>query len=241
MLAYGQLSSKSDAIRSCIKSCHIGLRRNATVTFADLQFPHESHLGKKNIECKTCHSNEPVHGKLTVEKADCSSCHHDGIDDCSGCHQLQKDMLAGKGGGAVPTRINKAAAMSTDVPCEACHTEIEAARAPTAAAAACDECHDQGTGKMMTSLWQGTTRKLHKRSSKILAGLEKTAGEAPTPHAASAIQEAQSKLEAIEKDGSWGVHNPAMTELLLQEADNLLDEAAQHVGVRPSAAEGDDK
>jgi len=240
MVAYRPISAKSDIITSCIKSCHIGLRRNTTVSYEDVQFPHERHLGKENIECKTCHSNEPEHGKLTVKKADCSSCHHDGADDCSGCHQLQNNMLAGKGG-ALPTRVNKAAAMSDGVPCEACHTEIEANQPPRAVAAACDECHDKGTGKAMISLWQGTTRKLHKSSLKILADLEKAQGNAPHAQAAPAMRAARAKLRAIEQDGSWGVHNPAMAELLLKEADNLLDAAEQQIGSRISGTQGDNK
>lgn len=75
MLSYHPMSTTSGEMRSCIKSCHVGLRGNTTVTFAGAEFPHERHLGKKDIECKICHSNEPAHGKLTVERSDCSSCH----------------------------------------------------------------------------------------------------------------------------------------------------------------------
>ncbi len=220
------MTAKSEKMRSCIKSCHISLASNPTVTFGGEEFPHDRH-GK--VGCETCHRNEPAHGELTVTKNDCTSCHHKSIDDCSSCHSLQAAVLAGKGDGAtLPTHARKAGLMSEDVPCEACHTQqAKEGDPPRATPAACDECHDKGIGKAMTSLWQGTTRKFYRSSSERLLKIERNADAGnSTPRATTAIRAARVKLEAIERDGSWGVHNPPIVDILLQEADVLISEAA---------------
>ena len=105
-------------------------------------------------------------------------------------------------------------------------------------AAGCDECHEQGTGATTLKLWQETTRKLFNRGRDNLARIERAPEEARR-RAARAIEGARSKLDAVERDGSWGVHNQAIVDLLLQEAEGLIGEASELVEYPDSETKGE--
>ena len=233
--------TENDELRSCVKTCHLGLAARPTVSFEGSDVPHERHA-QKGVPCKTCHSNEPDHGRIIIAEQDCTSCHHKSEQACTTCHTLQAAMLAGKGA-ALPTTVAAAGPMSADVPCEACHTEKAAKdAAPRAVAEACDACHAKGTGKVMLALWQGTTRKLHEAG---IAGLDQAVktppklgeGERGVRTASSAVAAARTRLDAVRRDGSWGVHNKTMVDVLLQEADRLLDATTQQTPTKETPNE----
>ena len=234
---------KNDAIRSCIKTCHLGFGRSTTVSFEQKAFPHDKHLGKKDLDCARCHQNKPSHGVVTIKKEDCGSCHHKADDEeCSGCHQLQFLVVAGKGDGRIlPTHAHKESKMSEDVPCVACHAEASKnGGAPKPTAEACDECHDKGIGKTSTALWQGTTRKL---SRKTLARLDSLRSGTPAldSRARTATEKAAALLNAIRDDGSWGVHNPRITDIMLLEANGLINEAVELMKKSARKSDGEKK
>jgi len=217
-----------EQILSCVKNCHLGMRHKPTVDFQGKSFPHDRHLGKNAPTCETCHNNKPEHGTLTVTLADCTSCHHKNEpDDCATCHRLQAAVFAGKGD-PLPTPSQHPGIMSDDIPCQACHTTTAPDDpAPRAVPAACDECHDKGTGTSITSLWQSTTKKLHTGSRERLNEIAKDPALAKLPLARQSVDAARSLLDAIEQDGSWGVHNHEITDLMIREADGLIGRAAR--------------
>ena len=222
----GAFFTDNEKVLSCIKTCHVDFGRNMTVDLDGVEFPHASHIRQKGLDCSKCHQNEPDHGVMLIGKEDCSSCHHKpDNDDCASCHKLQAGVVQGKGDGTmVPEHIRKAGPMSEDVPCFACHVEAQDAGAPLATAAACDECHDKGTGKTSIALWQGTTRKLLRESRRKLADITQAAGpEGFDPEAAKLAGQVEQLLKAVERDGSWGVHNHPMVDEILLHADSLMD------------------
>jgi len=109
--------------------------------------------------------------------------------------------------------------MTGHVSCRTCHVTKESP--PRAVPEACDGCHTKGTGKVMISLWQGTTRKLLEAGISRFDNAAKAQSDSPSDASA-----ARARLDAVRRDGSWGVHNKTMTDLLLQEADRLLGEIA---------------
>jgi len=232
------LITENKMLRSCIGMCHLGLGRNTTVSFEGTEFPHDRHVGDRGIDCMTCHDNEPQHGKMVIAKAGCSSCHHKNSSECASCHTLQAAMFAGKGDGKIiPSASTKHSPMS-DVPCEACHTQkAKPDDAPKAVAEACDQCHDKGLGKITISLNQGTTRKLYNRSLERLSSL----GSPTAPERAAAVAAVRAKLETIRRDGSWGVHNKDMVDVLLQESDALINSTANLTGSDPYSQEKENK
>jgi len=215
--AHSPMLSTNEELRSCVKTCHLGLAANPTVSFEGRDVPHERHA-QKGVPCTTCHSNEPDHGRIIVAKNDCTSCHHKSEQDCTSCHTLQAAMLAGKGA-ALPTSAAASGPMTGHVSCRTCHVTKESP--PRAVPEACDGCHTKGTGKVMISLWQGTTRKLLEAGISRFDNAAKAQSDSPSDASA-----ARARLDAVRRDGSWGVHNKTMTDLLLQEADRLLGEIA---------------
>jgi len=86
---------------------------------------------------------------------------------------------------------------------------------------ACDTCHKPGLGQQMIPLWQRNTRRLHKGVSEVLATLPPS----KDPRVVELTKNAQTLLDLVRLDGSWGVHNPRYTQELLKQARLNLSEA----------------
>ncbi|MCC6929726.1 MAG: cytochrome c3 family protein [Gemmatimonadaceae bacterium] len=94
----------SPATNGCV-SCHYGVE-TARKTVFDESFDHATHLVRSAVACKECHSNynyfagggtsspsvdrdvDARHGKTTLTKASCESCHHAPTTkvECTACH-----------------------------------------------------------------------------------------------------------------------------------------------------------
>jgi hypothetical protein len=205
---------------------------------------HRLHSNGHKVECFACHRKVP-HGQTQVESVsammNCQSCHSD-------THQVQRTIYRGppaqnsaeEAGAPHPGSPGSAERVlspmfMTHVECIGCHVE-RAAKTPgtldsfgtvaRAVPAACDKCHENGTGAKYVPFWQGTIKRLYEqverkvKEAEALAGADTNAGHAR--ELAPRIQQARSILDSIRLDGSWGVHNFKYTEALLLEADKMI-------------------
>jgi hypothetical protein len=117
------------------------------------------------------------------------------------------------------------------VDCTGCHVKPRDLRARPRSGAmvtaavpeACDTCHKPGLGQQMIPLWQRNTRQLHKGVSEVLAALPPS----KDPRVVELTKNAQTLLDLVRLDGSWGVHNPRYTQELLKQARLNLAEAIE--------------
>jgi hypothetical protein len=164
---------------------------------------------------------------------DCTSCH-------SNTHQVQRTIYSTEPTtppAAEPHREDRVLSpmFLTHVECTGCHIE-QTAKAPgtldsfgtvaRAVPAACDRCHEPGTGQQYVPFWQTTIKDLYDRVDRKakqfdeLAKLQRDEQRAQEMQQRS--QQARSMLDSIFFDGSWGVHNFKYTEALLLEVDKLV-------------------
>jgi hypothetical protein len=92
--------------------------------------------------------------------------------------------------------------------------------------AACDSCHEEGTGEKYVPFWQGRIKALYDRVGQKVQAFEALAEARADATQAAALrgraQQARSILDSIAADGSWGVHNFKYTETLLLEAEKKV-------------------
>ncbi len=226
--------------------CH-SFRKPADANSMEL---HASHTNGEKVECFACHGQVP-HGRTGVESVsammDCQSCHSD-------THQAQRSIY----GTQHPMQPNGTDRVLgpmflTHVECTGCHIE-RTAKAPgtldsfgtaaRATPAACDKCHEAGTGQKYVPFWQERIKALYAqverrvKEAETLALARKDNGQAqdfegpPTHNSAlgnpgQRVGQARSILDSIRYDGSWGVHNFKYTEALLLEADKMVSPGSQ--------------
>lgn len=232
---------------NCEESCHKREVRQAsrveeTVCLDCHAFPKEAdansielhavHTNGHKVECFACH-RKVAHGQTQVESVsammNCQSCHSD-------THQVQRTIystqhpLQPKGEDRVLSPM-----FMTHVECTGCHTERTAKSPGTldsfgtvarAVPAACDKCHESGTGAKYVPFWQETVKRLYEQvERKVKESEALVAADTNTEHAqelARRVGQARSILDSIRLDGSWGVHNFKYTETLLLEADKMV-------------------
>jgi len=123
----------------------------------------------------------------------------------------------------------------THVECTGCHIERVAKKSGVldsygtvakAVPQACDNCHEKGTGKQYIPFWQENIKAMHEKVSRKLEQLKARARNTTNEQTASqlnqSIEQAQSILESVSADGSWGVHNFKYTEAMLLQADEIV-------------------
>jgi predicted metal-binding protein len=195
---------------------------------------HALHTGDEKVECFACHG-EIEHGfaKETPAMAqmDCGGCHGE-------THEVQRSIYT-----AQSHPLNKQAdrilnpMFVTHVECTGCHVEQTAKQSGALAhfgtvskakPEACDKCHAEGTGERYIPFWQEQVRDLYEQVSLKAQGLEEQARFQADKQAAerlyAKLRQAQTILETISNDGSWGVHNFKYTEAMLRKARVILDE-----------------
>lgn len=137
------LASASGYCRVCHSTSHLA----AGLEFADMAFDHGRHLGA-GLACDTCHSIEE-HGKTTVTRERCMSCHHSPSQSqpCGRCHQAQVRFAAGEvwGTGFKGDPDPMAAA---GVECTGCHDLKSTEPLITGVQKACVSCHEPGYDTM---------------------------------------------------------------------------------------------
>jgi hypothetical protein len=91
---------------------------------------------------------------------------------------------------------------------------------------ACDNCHEEGTGKQYIPFWQGNIKTMHEQVGRKLEQLKARAKNTTNEQTASklnqSVEQAQSILDSVSADGSWGVHNFKYTEAMLLRADEII-------------------
>ncbi|MHC4519215.1 MAG: NapC/NirT family cytochrome c [Planctomycetota bacterium] len=209
-------------------NCH-DYRMEADANSVEL---HASHTEGEKIECFSCHG-KIEHGQTRVASVsammDCRSCHSD-------THQVQRTLYSTQHPSGPHNQDRVLSPMFlTHVECTSCHIERTAKTTGTldsfgtvarAVPAACDSCHEDGTGQKYVPFWQSRIKTLYERVGQKVQVSEALA-EAQTDAARAQayrgrVREARSILDSIAADGSWGVHNFKYTETLLLEAEKII-------------------
>lgn len=195
---------------------------------------HKDHTNNEKVECFACHGQVP-HGQTAVASIsvmmDCQNCH-------SNTHQAQRTIYTTQHPmQATDTDRILSPMFLTHVECIGCHIERVAQKAGAldsygtvakAVPRACDNCHEKGTGQQYVPFWQRKIKTMHEQVSskleQIKARAKSTTNEQTALKLNKSIEQAQSILESVSADGSWGVHNFKYTEALLIEADKIISE-----------------
>ena len=222
------ITSKVDE-NTCL-NCHSFSKEQNT----DLVALHKDHAHSEKVECFACHGQVP-HGQTAVASLsvmmDCQNCH-------SNTHQIQQTIYTTQNSiQAEGTNRILSPMFLTHVECTGCHIEQVAQKAGAlvsygtvakAVPRACDNCHEKGTGQQYIPFWQGKIKTMHEQASRKLEQLKDRAKNTTNQQAAAklnqSIEQAQSIIESVSADGSWGVHNFKYTEALLLEADKIISE-----------------
>ena len=195
---------------------------------------HEVHTNNEKVECFACHG-QVSHGQTEVASIsvmmDCQNCHSD-------THQAQSTIYATQHPMQTQETDRVLSPMFlTHVECTGCHIERVTRKSGVldsygtvakAVPQACDNCHEEGTGQQYVPFWQEKIKVMHEKASRKLEQL-KARAKNTTSGAASqlneSIEQAQSILESVSADGSWGVHNFKYTEAMLLRADEIVSGA----------------
>jgi nitrate/TMAO reductase-like tetraheme cytochrome c subunit len=231
-----EIQQKSRVEETVCLSCH-SFRKEADANSVEL---HASHIGRHKVECFACHGKVP-HGQTSVESVsammDCTSCH-------SNTHQAQRTIYSTeyptpdthRPSGPDPHSTDRVLSpmFLTHVECTGCHTEPTAKTSGTldsfgvvarAVPAACDKCHEPGTGQKYVSYWQKRVKTLYEQVDGRVKALEELAraqaGDGRAQELRRRAEEARAILNSVLYDGSWGVHNFKYTEALLLEAQKM--------------------
>ncbi len=152
---------------TCTSLCHDGIE-DRSVSFGDVAFPHQPHLG--DMDCTDCHSERANHGQTRIK--DCDICHHGkgaGRVKCLDCHKAVGDVFYGK----AALRVEDSPSFKANiVGCRDCHERIlEGLESGfQRVKGKCIECHDESYGEIVSD-WSLTAealvRDLEPRISKI--------------------------------------------------------------------------
>ncbi|MHC5100495.1 MAG: hypothetical protein ACYSOG_01530, partial [Planctomycetota bacterium] len=121
----------------------------------------------------------------------------------------------------------------THVECTGCHIEKTASKKGSldslgavarAVPAACDNCHEPGTGERYVPFWQKRIKKLHAEAREKLSRIETGSQQSISADAQQHITRAKEILDSIQADGSWGVHNLKYTETLLRQVNDMINQ-----------------
>jgi hypothetical protein len=195
---------------------------------ADIAEMHEAHTSHVKVECFACHG-QVLHGRTEVASIsvmmDCQNCH-------SNTHQAQRTIYATQHPMQTQGTDRVLSPMFlTHVECTGCHIEQVAQKSGAldslgtvakAVPRACDNCHEKGTGQQYIPFWQNKIKTMHEEAGRKLDRLK---SRRATSGLKETIDQAQSILDSILSDGSWGVHNFKYTEALLRRADEIVSEA----------------
>jgi hypothetical protein len=201
------------------ESCHSTIKQAAKLaTFQGMEFSHDLHSKKLNLNCATCHSKD-VFKKGTVENKACQSCHHQGktlILDCKKCHVLQSEIYLGKFMSAASPQPD--VMQAGGIECDACHvTKEQTVTSP--GKEKCAECHDKAYEDMHVE-WQSDVTKTISELSQLMNSL-KTASL--PPERKKVLQESEALASSIKKDGSKGIHNYQLLSDLLAKRKKELE------------------
>jgi predicted CXXCH cytochrome family protein len=200
----------------CTK-CHYGIEE-ISVTVFDEKYEHRRHALDAKLPCTTCHAETPVHGTLTITKADCAACHHK-TESCERCHAVQR--AAYEGTTPLAAEASPSDMYAGEVICTDCHLDVKG-EVIRPKPSGCLDCHEDGYDKKMTE-WQ-------KETDDLVAQLAKRIGEVAAlesnPARAKALSQARAVLEFVKADESRGVHNAYLISSMMNDSLDALSEAA---------------
>lgn len=187
--------------------CHVGAGRPAEIWAGERAFPHQRHLAQ-GLECSACHSTSE-HGQPAFPRAQCATCHHQeseafDANDCAHCHAAQASVLAGTLAGFA----EKPGTMAS-MDCSECHGEAPTVLRPKPSM--CVLCHEPGYDEKQNE-WQHGIDALAEELTQALGAARRREVDAPV------LEQAQRALDAVQRDGSRGVHNFELCQQLLSEA-----------------------
>lgn len=221
-----QIEHVSDVSDSVCINCHsFGMDHDETS-----EQLHAYHTGQEKVECFACHGkvmHGPDQSSSIASMIDCQNCH-------SNTHGIQQTIYTAADQQLAHLQGEKVLSpmFLTHVECTGCHIESTSSRTGAlnslgtvarAVPRACDNCHEPGTGQRYIPFWQGRVKKLHAQAREKLLKLE--AGlQSPSQDTYKSINQAKEILDAIEADGSWGVHNLKYTEALLNQVNSIMSQ-----------------
>lgn len=202
-----QLAWTSELVPTECATCHTGIEE-VSVSYAGYTFRHKNHLLEQNLNCHQCHSNTRQHGELIATREFCTSCHHrKQPKSCEDCHQVQN--LFYRGGRIQDLTIEPDIMAEGEVGCQDCHQEQGKIFWPSTAK--CADCHDEEYPQMMME-WQKRIKELHRQ---LQQQLSITSPQLKTTNP-GLYKTATKLLKLLQQDGSWGVHNYAAQEEIME-------------------------
>jgi nitrate/TMAO reductase-like tetraheme cytochrome c subunit len=231
----GQLLGTQDGF--CTILCHKRIGLPETLKYELMEFPHQLHASELEISCTNCHSPEK-HKMQIITVSECMSCHHEQQDiDCGQCHPAQKGLYTGvvEATGVEPVPDIMA---EVEVECVGCHDlSEEEGTTFEKVEAACDQCHEEGYREILVEWYNG----IQEATTRVILLINDTEEmlKIAQPRTENIIkakrlfEEAKQNYEIVDK--GKGTHNPALSEELLQAAEERLKEAQQLLGKRTEA------
>lgn len=200
---------------------------------------HAYHTEKEKVECFACHgkvAHGPDNTSSVATMINCEDCHSD-------THSVQRTIFSADQHQHEPVINEKVLSpmFLTHVECTGCHVERNVSETgmlnslgtvARATPQACDSCHEPGTGQRYVPFWQSSIKDLYTQVSDLAAAMQLKAdslGETDKGGYTAKINQAQTILESVQADGSWGVHNLKYTESLLLKAKELLNEVKEEI------------
>jgi len=198
-------SFKEQKTPNACLNCHQGIDETTGPAFG-MNFPHKKHVAAQDLACEKCHSNAKRHGEIIAPKSFCTSCHHkDPQKECVACHALQKTIY--QGGTLGEAKIAKDVMAEAETDCKACHVDQQK-RIVRPTSAPCVECHDKSFDKTFAD-WREGFRKKREEVRAAFQAVNRTSLAEPQK---AELAAAEALLQALDQDGSLGVHNHAFAD-----------------------------
>ncbi len=205
--------------------------------YDDPEFLHEYHVANNKIECVACHTpiQHTIRREHRLTGEDCRSCHLE-------MHTEQARMFAGEVSG-LPHTPNPM--FEAGLSCQSCHIfhleSLGLGETMVSSPEACDQCHGQGYGHLLQN-WE---RRLEEMESEVGSYLEETRATLDGKGKLSPPLELYLSLAAknlLLVTTANGIHNIKLSDILLEQAHDLISQALQNTGeetsLRPYVSSG---
>jgi nitrate/TMAO reductase-like tetraheme cytochrome c subunit len=205
------------------QKCHEDFRVK-TFEYRDRVFSHEVHLEKTDERCIQCHGGTTGKNVIVGKGVDCHTCHHKQEKmACESCHTVQDLFFRGQGVGGLSADAN---VMMDMVACVDCHLEIEEEHSIEAVRQSCIDCHEEEYGVMLDDWQNVTVEALNdvKENYHEAIGREPVQGTVDEEKTAKTLGLAAERIDWVEKDGSKGVHNPYLAQILIDSASREIQQ-----------------
>jgi len=205
---------------SACENCHYG-QEGIEVESYGINFSHNIHSEKNQLQCTICHSNLNRHGDTVMKRSQCLDCHHSQEEtDCEKCHQIQTHIYDGTI--EISKSILPDIMFESDVECEDCHKNdyqiISSAQARN-----CSNCHAEEYDDLIEE-WQEITETKIAAIKKSLLTLDYDNIDGESRQKIDIVLYG---IEKIETDKSKGVHNIELITDLLNQYQNIIGKILQ--------------